>query len=187
MKAVAHGGGFMGFRTELIRFPDQRFTVICLCNNGAANPGALARQVADLYLADQLKPAEPGPENKPAVPNTSQAPALTPEQLTEYTGSFYSEELEAAWQIVIEQEPCSLKPETLRERAWFRWLKMSSAGLASHSVFAQSPRQIIEFTLNGGRAKYSICRLPTNYCFLFSTGLAMMVISIGSLSSLGEK
>jgi CubicO group peptidase (beta-lactamase class C family) len=58
LKAVAHGGGFMGFRTEMIRFPEQRFTVICLCNVGAANPGALARQVADLYLADRIKPAE---------------------------------------------------------------------------------------------------------------------------------
>jgi hypothetical protein len=32
----------------MIRFPEQRFTVICLCNFAEANAGALARQVADI-------------------------------------------------------------------------------------------------------------------------------------------
>ncbi len=154
LKAVAHGGGFMGFRTELIRFPDQRFTVICLCNNGAANPGALARQVADLYLSDQLKPAEPGPENKPAAPNPSQAPALTPEQLAEYTGSFYSEELEAAWQIVIEQGALFIKAKNAPQASLVPQSKDEFRRLGVTLSFARNDRgQIIEFALNGGRAK----------------------------------
>ena len=53
---VEHGGGLFGYRTELLRFPEQKFSVICLCNIASAEPENLARKVADIYLADQLQP-----------------------------------------------------------------------------------------------------------------------------------
>src|SRR5262245_7442526 len=102
LKAVAHGGGFMGFRTEMIRFPEKRFTVICLCNIGVANPGALARQVADIYLADQIKPAEVKANNAPAASRPQPSLTLTAEQLSEYAGAYYSEELDATYRFVVE-------------------------------------------------------------------------------------
>ena len=51
---VDHGGALFGYRTELLRFPEEKFTVICLCNIGSAVPEELAREVADLYLAGKL-------------------------------------------------------------------------------------------------------------------------------------
>lgn len=57
---VEHGGALFGYRTELLRFPKQKFSVVCLCNLGTSNPGRLSYQVADLYLADQLAP-DPAP------------------------------------------------------------------------------------------------------------------------------
>ena len=56
LPVVEHGGAHFGYRTELLRFPEQKFTVICLCNVANAVPENLARKVADIYLADQLKP-----------------------------------------------------------------------------------------------------------------------------------
>jgi CubicO group peptidase (beta-lactamase class C family) len=53
---VEHGGGLFGYRTELLRFPEQKFSVICLCNIASAEPENLARQVADIYLSDRLQP-----------------------------------------------------------------------------------------------------------------------------------
>jgi CubicO group peptidase (beta-lactamase class C family) len=53
---VEHDGALFGYRTSLLRFPEQRFTVICLCNVSNAVPANLTRMVADLYLADYLKP-----------------------------------------------------------------------------------------------------------------------------------
>jgi len=53
---VEHSGGIFGYRTELLRFPEQKFTVICLCNIASAVPKKLAQQVVDLYLADKLRP-----------------------------------------------------------------------------------------------------------------------------------
>jgi len=47
---VEHGGALFGYRTALLRFPEQQFSVICLCNLGSSGPGRLAYQVADIYL-----------------------------------------------------------------------------------------------------------------------------------------
>lgn len=58
VKSVRHGGAFVGYRAEMIRLPEQRFTVICLCNVGTANPSRLVDRVADIYLADVLEPQE---------------------------------------------------------------------------------------------------------------------------------
>jgi CubicO group peptidase (beta-lactamase class C family) len=56
---VEHGGALFGYRTELLRFPEQKFSVITLCNVGTSNPGRLSYQIADLYLAGKLSPEPP--------------------------------------------------------------------------------------------------------------------------------
>ena len=59
LNTVSHGGSFVGFRAEMIHFPDEHFSVICLCNRADARPGGLARQVAEVYLGDRMEPREP--------------------------------------------------------------------------------------------------------------------------------
>ncbi|UCE40389.1 MAG: beta-lactamase family protein [Candidatus Aminicenantes bacterium] len=63
LKLVAHGGAFVGFRADMIRFPEEKFTVICLANLASINPSMLCRQVADIYLADKFT-EEKVPEKK---------------------------------------------------------------------------------------------------------------------------
>lgn len=58
LKTVGHSGGDAGFRSHLLRFPDQHFAVIILSNLATLRPRDLCLQIADLYLADQLGPAE---------------------------------------------------------------------------------------------------------------------------------
>lgn len=53
---VAHDGANFGYRTALLRFPQQKFSVVCLCNLATSNPGRLSYQVADAYLEGQLAP-----------------------------------------------------------------------------------------------------------------------------------
>jgi len=57
LKIVEHGGAFIGYRAHTMRFPEQHFAVVMQCNLGNMNPSNLARKVADVCLADQLKPA----------------------------------------------------------------------------------------------------------------------------------
>ena len=53
---VAHDGANFGYRTALLRFPQQKFSVVCLCNLATSNPLDLTYRVADLYLDGQLAP-----------------------------------------------------------------------------------------------------------------------------------
>ncbi len=62
---IEHGGSFIGFRAQLLRFPTQHFSVAVLCNDYTAQPEQMGQQVADLYLADRLAPVA-GPNAKAA-------------------------------------------------------------------------------------------------------------------------
>jgi len=52
LKMVWHGGLTFGFRTQIMRFPQQAFTVICLANMEGFSPARRIQEVADIYLAD---------------------------------------------------------------------------------------------------------------------------------------
>jgi CubicO group peptidase (beta-lactamase class C family) len=58
LNTVDHSGADAGYRADLIRFPDQHFSVACLCNLGSANPSNLAQKVAEVYLGSEMQPAE---------------------------------------------------------------------------------------------------------------------------------
>jgi hypothetical protein len=51
LSLVSHEGAYMGFRSELLRFPEQRLSVAVLCNLSTMSAHNLARQVASLCLA----------------------------------------------------------------------------------------------------------------------------------------
>ncbi len=55
LKMISHGGSFNGYRAEMLRFPEQKFSVICLCNLGSVDATGLATKVADIFLEKQLK------------------------------------------------------------------------------------------------------------------------------------
>jgi CubicO group peptidase (beta-lactamase class C family) len=63
LPTVEHGGALFGYRTEILRFPEQRFTVVCLCNLSSAHELSLARKVADVTLERICSPrrAHPNP------------------------------------------------------------------------------------------------------------------------------
>jgi len=54
LRFTAHSGSWVGFKAQLMRFPEQRFSIICLCNDESANPTALALRVADIHLAGEF-------------------------------------------------------------------------------------------------------------------------------------
>ncbi|WP_419858554.1 serine hydrolase domain-containing protein [Candidatus Palauibacter irciniicola] len=54
VREVQHSGGTAAYRGFLTRFPDHGLAVSVMCNRGEANPGGLARSVAELYLGDAI-------------------------------------------------------------------------------------------------------------------------------------
>lgn len=82
LKTVGHGGSWAGFRAAILRFPEQRFSVICLANLSNINPMGLCRKVADIYLAPLLReaPKEEFPISKPVT--------LSPRELEALAGNY---------------------------------------------------------------------------------------------------
>ena len=57
LATVEHSGANFGYRGEYLRFPQQSFSAIVLCNLSSASPVGLAHRIADLYLQHDLAPA----------------------------------------------------------------------------------------------------------------------------------
>lgn len=90
LRTVDHGGSVGGYRTEFLRFPDQKLTVILLANADRFAPSALARSIADLYLEEQIKVAAKTAASEttaPAAP-TPVPVKVAPERLKAYVGKF---------------------------------------------------------------------------------------------------
>lgn len=106
---VSHGGSFVGYRAEMIRFPDPEFTVIVLANRADANPTRRALEVADIYLADVFpepkeEPAAGEEEEETGEEGPEQRLTLYPEHLALYAGDYYSPELDATYRIRMEDD-----------------------------------------------------------------------------------
>ena len=99
LKTVGHGGSWRGFRSHLLCFPDQKFGIVILCNLDTFNPLNLARKIADLYLTDALAPEAPDPDKQPS--ERTETPPLSPEQLSEFKGDYYTEELDTTYTIGV--------------------------------------------------------------------------------------
>lgn len=96
LREVSHGGSWMGFRAELLRFPGSGIAAAALCNVGSSQPWTLLHAVADVVLADQLQAIPKGVPAAEANANanaTSEAIASTPSfEQDQYTGTYYGPE-----------------------------------------------------------------------------------------------
>ena len=91
LPTVDHGGADAGYRSDLIRFPEQRFSVAVLCNT-TANAGQLAKNVADVYLAGSFSPE---------AAKTDAAIALPEEKLKDKAGFYWSHETDRTLEVEL--------------------------------------------------------------------------------------
>lgn len=97
LKTIAIGGDFLGYRAELLRFPDQKFSVICLFNVDRVGPNWIARQVADIYLADQFKSQVAGEGQSAKYIQMSE------QELKDKTGTYLDPINRRFWTLNIEE------------------------------------------------------------------------------------
>jgi hypothetical protein len=91
LKSVQHSGGDAGYRTHLLRFPDQHFSVVVFSNLGTVSPVELAKKVADLYLADQIKQET---EEETVI-------ELPVEKLEKFSGLYFEAETQAQYNLEL--------------------------------------------------------------------------------------
>ena len=80
LKMIRHGGAFVGFRAEMLRFPEQHVTIAILANRSDARPSSLANKVADIVLKDVI-PAQEKIQTDDGVVPARQPEKLNLEQL----------------------------------------------------------------------------------------------------------
>lgn len=94
LNAYSHGGGDAGYRTFLLRFPDQHLSISVFSNLASFNPGGLSYALADAILAKELVPDKPS--NVPP-PSPAKEPFDSKTKLSDYVGKYYSDELETRY------------------------------------------------------------------------------------------
>jgi CubicO group peptidase (beta-lactamase class C family) len=140
LHSVRHGGSWGGYRAELLRFPDQHFSVACLCNLGNANPSRRANEVADVYLGSLMKAKDPKKELDDGRKKENTATPLTTEQLRAYAGDYWGEELGVTYRLGIADG--SLKLRAVLDRS----------GLPRTNNFSPNelrPAGVDQFTIGG--------------------------------------
>ncbi len=94
-----HDGSTLGYQGTLHRFPEQRFSVAVLCNARGNNPNALARGVADIYLAGQFKPTAPSQGEPTAAP--SDGVKLSEKELSAVAGLYWNPAADSVRRVYV--------------------------------------------------------------------------------------
>lgn len=97
LKTVGHGGNYMGFRTNYMRFPEHDLAIAVFCNMSNINPASYSRQVADLYLRESFN-----------------------EQFDKYPGQYYNQLSGTRHEIILEDGDLYLK-KGLNEKERLIW------------------------------------------------------------------
>lgn len=103
LATVSHGGAWAGYRAQLLRFPERRVSIVCLCNLGTMNPSKLCQRVADVWLAAELEPRT----DEVTTPTTSGVERKSgyrarAADLTELRGLYENSEVAARYEISSE-------------------------------------------------------------------------------------
>ena len=103
LRVDEHGGSLMGYKAEILRFPDQHFSVLETCNLGSINPGPLAEQVAEVYIGSKMgaKLERQVATRRPRDVTQAATPSLGPAELAAYAGDYYSAEVDAIYHIAV--------------------------------------------------------------------------------------
>jgi Domain of unknown function (DUF3471)/Beta-lactamase len=97
IKTISHTGGWAGYRTIIINYPDEMLSIIILSNSGDFDPVGFAKKVAWLFLKDKFKKEEN------TTGNLQQAPTVLVDSLLlkKYEGTY---QLGPGWVVTLTRE-----------------------------------------------------------------------------------
>ena len=162
LRTVGHGGSYGGYRADILRFPDQKFAVAAFCNLSSIAPANLTKQVADIYLAGQLRetaaPAriaseDPAASSSSASPTGATTAALPVERLRELVGAYRSDELETTWRIELEGDRLMVTGGGARRALTSRDGDRFTAGSQTLRVQRDASGRVTGFLLDAGRVR----------------------------------
>ena len=114
LRTIGHGGSFVGYPSYYLRFPDQRFSIVVLANQGPFPDYEIARETALIYLKDQFtEPVDVEQstyrDGTDQTDSDTQTIAISSDQRAQYSGTYYSEELDALYTLLEEDDSLVLR------------------------------------------------------------------------------
>ncbi len=161
LRTVRHGGSTAGYRTEILRFPDERFSVITLCNVSVASPASYADRIAELWLSDRMAPVVAdesgmgaGGDDTAARPSARSAvPRLGRPQLAVYVGEYVSDEVQAVWSVEALGDTLVLRHRVLGDRALRAVADDRFAAGGMTVEFSRAAGRVTAMTIRQGRVR----------------------------------
>jgi CubicO group peptidase (beta-lactamase class C family) len=141
LKTVSHGGSLAGYRAQLLRFPDQQFSVVILANRSDANPSEMAFQIAEI--------------SNSAWEDLEADLDISCNILEECAVNFYSKDLNSTYLLFVENVVLKVKignyaPMTLGA---YDKDQLTAEGEGLLFQFRRDVESIIGFELDAGRVK----------------------------------
>lgn len=154
---IGHSGWDAGFKSFVGRFPDQRLGVVLLTNLVTFNPEALAGRVAEAYLGDRVQWGPEEPPASPAADPPAAGPELNADQLSQYAGTYYSEELDISYHATP-QAGALLVSGRRCEDLWFLPTEADTFREKETGVlkltFVREGGQVTGLRVDGGRVRH---------------------------------
>jgi CubicO group peptidase (beta-lactamase class C family) len=176
LDVVEHTGSTGGYRSVITRYPKEHTSIAALCNVSNAAPQTLAQRAADVLLRNRMTASAAGARGAPPAATTAnsdsapppargQVPAAggrggaaaarpTAAVLARLAGRYYSDELDATYEVVSTGASVSLKRPRGRVDSLTVRDSVTAAGAAGTLRFALGRDGRAEsFVLTGGRVE----------------------------------
>ncbi len=137
LETIGHGGSFMGFRADYLRFPGQKLSIGILCNLGSINPRSISTQIADLYLKELIQ-----------------------DNLQEYEGVYKNTDLDVEYKIELVGSNLSLE-RTMSPKGKLEYQEEDTFSIGSWTIefFREQDNAVSGFTVDSGRARNVVFHL----------------------------
>ncbi|WP_448566108.1 serine hydrolase domain-containing protein [Thalassotalea ganghwensis] len=109
LQTISHGGAFVGYRAELLRYPEMKFSVIVLSNRADTNATGIAYDIATLFLKNELDDIKP--IDTQIAQNNSESKNNSATDIEQFVGSYWDESSAEVYTFFT-------KDDTLMLNAW---------------------------------------------------------------------
>jgi CubicO group peptidase (beta-lactamase class C family) len=167
-KTISHGGAFVGFRAELLRFPEERLTIAIFANRGDADPSGMARQLADIILTEKANSLEVITENQ-ELDKKKELIKLETNELEYFVGHYWNESSSLARKIYIKNDTLRYSRSATNESdlvpisaTEFKMINVGADVLVSFGTNNKGEKTM-SFVANGNTPSVSIEYQPKTY------------------------
>ena len=117
VQVYKHGGHDAGYRAFLSRYPDENMAIITLSNDEHYEIFARGMELAEFYLGHKMKKPS---TTSGRVANTPKKPSVYSAPFTDFTGTYYSPELDTHYEVLSADEQLVINHKRLPDMALTR-------------------------------------------------------------------